>query len=80
MVPFTAVPMGYYVKPIDDKWAAGVGIYVPFGTVTDYERLSGRYFGNYSEVRVITVQPTVSYRFSDKLSVGFGPTINPHRW
>lgn len=77
MVPFTAVPMGYYVKPIDDKWAAGVGIYVPFGLVTDYESgYQGRYFGNYSEVRVITVQPTVSYRFNDKLSVGFGPTIN----
>lgn len=77
MVPFTAVPMGYYVKPIDDKWAAGVGIYVPFGLVTDYESgYQGRYFGNYSEVRVITVQPTVSYRFNDQLSVGFGPTIN----
>src|SRR5690606_38561948 len=77
MVPFTAVPMGYYVKPIDDKWAVGVGIYVPFGLVTDYESgYQGRYFGDYSEVRVITVQPTVSYRFNDKLSIGFGPTIN----
>lgn len=77
MVPFTAVPMGYYVKPLDDKWAVGVGIYVPFGLVTDYENgFQGRYFGDYSEVRVITVQPTVSYRFNDQLSVGFGPTIN----
>lgn len=77
MVPFTAVPMGYYVKPIDDKWAVGVGVYVPFGLVTDYESgYQGRYFGDYSEVRVITVQPTVSYRFNDKLSIGFGPTIN----
>lgn len=77
MVPFTAVPMGYYVKPIDDKWAVGVGIYVPFGLVSDYESgFQGRYFGDYSEVRVITVQPTVSYRFNDKLSIGFGPTIN----
>ncbi|MGE4408761.1 OmpP1/FadL family transporter, partial [Pseudomonas sp.] len=77
MVPFTAVPMGYYVKPIDDKWAVGVGIYVPFGLITDYEGgYQGRYFGDYSEVRVVTVQPTVSYRFNEKLSVGFGPTIN----
>ncbi len=77
MVPFTAVPMGYYVKPIDDQWAVGVGIYVPFGLVSDYESgYQGRYFGDYSEVRVITVQPTVSYRFNEKLSVGFGPTIN----
>ncbi|RRU72790.1 transporter [Stutzerimonas xanthomarina] len=77
MVPFTAVPMGYYVKPIDDKWALGVGVYVPFGLITDYESgFQGRYHGDYSEVRVITVQPTVSYRFNDKLSVGFGPTLN----
>nr|MBF0681600.1 outer membrane protein transport protein [Pseudomonas sp.] len=77
MVPFTAVPMGYYVKPIDEKWAIGVGFYVPFGLATDYESgYQGRYFGDYSEVTVITVQPTVSYRFNEKLSVGFGPTIN----
>lgn len=77
MVPFTAVPMGYYVKPIDDKWAVGVGVYVPFGLISDYESgFQGRYHGDYSEVRVITVQPTVSYRFNDKLSIGFGPTIN----
>ena len=77
MVPFTAVPMGYYVNPIDDKWALGVGVYVPFGLITDYEGgFQGRYHGDYSEVRVITVQPTVSYRFNDKLSVGFGPTLN----
>ncbi len=77
MVPFTAVPMGYYVKPLDEKWAVGVGVYVPFGLITDYESgFSGRYHGDYSEVRVITVQPTVSYRFNEKLSVGFGPTIN----
>ncbi|RRV16029.1 OmpP1/FadL family transporter [Pseudomonas saudiphocaensis] len=77
MVPFTAVPMGYYVKPIDDKWAVGVGFYVPFGLATDYESgYQGRYFGDYSEVVVMTVQPTISYRFNDKLSIGFGPTIN----
>src|SRR5690606_6783734 len=77
MVPFTAVPMGYYVKPIDDKWAVGVGVYVPFGLITDYEGgFSGRYHGDYSEVRVITGQPTASYRFNEKLSIGFGPTIN----
>lgn len=77
MVPFTAVPMGYYVKPLDEKWAVGVGVYVPFGLITDYESgFSGRYHGDYSEVRVITVQPTVSYRFNEKLSIGFGPTIN----
>lgn len=77
MVPTVGVPMGYYVKPLDDKWAFGLGVYVPFGLITDYESgFAGRYFGDRSEVRVITLQPTVSYRINDQLSVGFGPTIN----
>jgi long-chain fatty acid transport protein len=77
MVPFTAVPMGYYVKPIDDHWAFGFGVYVPFGLITDYENnFAGRYFGSKSEVQVITFQPTISYAFNDKVSIGFGPTIN----
>ncbi|WP_339906438.1 OmpP1/FadL family transporter [Pseudomonas guineae] len=77
MVPFIGAPMGYYVKPLDDNWSFGLGLYVPFGLVTDYERnFQGRYHGDRSEVRVITLQPTLSYRFNEQLSVGFGPTIN----
>jgi len=77
MVPTTGVPMGYYVKPLDDKVAFGLGVYVPFGLMTDYESsFQGRYYADKSYVRVITVQPTLSYRFNDKLSVGFGPTFN----
>lgn len=77
MVPFIAVPMGYYVKPIDDHWAFGIGMYAPFGLITDYENgFAGRYFGSKSEVKVMTLQPTVSYAFNDKVSIGFGPTIN----
>ncbi|MEA1607362.1 OmpP1/FadL family transporter [Pseudomonas spirodelae] len=77
MVPFIGAPMGYYVKPLNDNWSFGLGMYVPFGLVTDYERnFQGRYYGDRSEVRVITLQPTLSYRFNEQLSVGFGPTIN----
>lgn len=77
MVPFVAAPMGYYVKPLDEQWSFGFGLYVPFGLVTDYERnFQGRGYANLSEVRVITLQPTLSYRFNDQWSVGFGPTLN----
>ncbi|WP_095130133.1 OmpP1/FadL family transporter [Pseudomonas sp. Irchel s3h14] len=77
MVPFMGVPMGYYVKPIDDQWAVGFGVYAPFGLVTDYENgFAGKYFGSKSEVTIVTLQPTVSYAFNDKVSIGFGPTIN----
>lgn len=77
MVPLVGVPMGYWVKPLDEKVTLGLGVYVPFGLVTDYESgFQGRYHGDYSEVRVITVQPTLSYRFNEHLSVGMGATIN----
>ena len=77
MVPFVGVPMGYYVKPIDDQWAVGFGVYVPFGLVTDYgSRDAARYWGKKSKVEVVTFQPTVSYAFNDKVSIGFGPTFN----
>ncbi len=77
MVPDTGVPMGYYVKPLDDKVAFGIGIYVPFGLATDYESsFQGRYEAKKSFVQVVTVQPTLSYRFNEHFSVGFGPTFN----
>jgi long-chain fatty acid transport protein len=77
MVPFTAVPFGFYTNKLNDQWAVGFGVYAPFGLKTDYERgFQGRAFGSKSEVAVITFQPTVSYAFNDKVSIGFGPTIN----
>ncbi|MFL1415987.1 OmpP1/FadL family transporter [Pseudomonas fildesensis] len=77
MVPFTAVPFGFYTNKLDDQWAIGFGVYAPFGLVTDYESgFQGRGFGSKSEVKVMTFQPTVSYAFNDKVSIGFGPTIN----
>lgn len=77
MVPVVTVPMGYYVNPIDEHWTFGVGFYAPFGLITDYgSGFAGRYFTNKSEVKTLTFQPTVSYAFNDRVSIGFGPTIN----
>lgn len=77
MVPFTAVPFGFYTNKLNEQWAVGFGVYAPFGLVTDYESgFQGKAFGSKSEVTVITFQPTVSYAFNDRVSIGFGPTIN----
>jgi long-chain fatty acid transport protein len=77
MVPFTTVPMGFYTNKLNDEWSVGFGVYAPFGLVTNYENgFQGRAFGSKSEVKVVTLQPTVSYAFNDKVSIGFGPTFN----
>ncbi len=77
MVPFTSVPNAFFVKQLGNGWALGLGAYAPFGLITDYESgFGGSNFGQKSEVKVVTLQPTVSYAFNDIVSVGFGPTIN----
>jgi long-chain fatty acid transport protein len=77
MVPLAAVPFGYLATPINEKWHFGLGVYVPFGVISDYEKsFQGASHGLYSKVQVITVQPTLSYKINDRVSVGFGPTIN----
>ncbi|MBZ9558197.1 MULTISPECIES: TonB-dependent receptor [unclassified Modicisalibacter] len=77
MVPGKTIPFGYFVQPINDHLHFGLGVYAPFGVITDYEDdFEGRYFGNYSDVEVVTVQPTLSIKFSDQFSAGFGITYN----
>lgn len=77
MVPNAVVPFGFFATPIDENWAVGLGVYVPFAVISDYEKsFQGRSHGIYSKVQVITVQPTVSYKFNDYFAIGFGPTIN----
>lgn len=77
MVPGTLVPFAFYAHPVNERLAFGFGVYVPFGSKTDYEDgFQGRYFGDYTELRVISAQPTVSYRFNDQWAIGAGITYN----
>ena len=77
MVPNSVVPFGYFVTPVDDRLHFGLGVYVPYALISNYEHaFQGRYQGQASKVEVITIQPTVSYKITDKVAIGFGPTIN----
>lgn len=77
MVPDTTIPFAYYAQPLNDKVHVGLGLYVPFGVESDYEHsFQGRYEGLHSLVKVVTLQPTISYKINDRLSIGGGPTFN----
>ncbi|MEE9099190.1 OmpP1/FadL family transporter [Pseudomonas nitroreducens] len=76
-VPTAVIPFGYWSTPIDERLSVGLGFYVPFGLVNDYESsFQGRYFGSYSKTQIITLQPTIAYRINEHLSIGGGPTLN----
>ncbi|RDB44875.1 transporter [Halomonas sp. DQ26W] len=77
MVPGTLIPFAFYAHPVNEQLAFGFGVYAPFGSKTDYEDgFVGRNLGNYTELRVMSAQPTVSYRFNDQWAVGAGITYN----
>ncbi|ERS89920.1 OmpP1/FadL family transporter [Halomonas sp. PBN3] len=77
IVPGTFVPFAFYAHPVNERLAFGFGVYAPFGSKTDYEDgFIGRNLGNYTELTVMSAQPTVSYRFNEQWSIGAGVTYN----
>jgi long-chain fatty acid transport protein len=77
MVPLTAIPFGYYVKPLDEQWHFGIGLYAPFGLATEYENdYQGRGFADHSDLSVVSLQPTLSYKLNEQWSFGAGISAN----
>jgi len=57
-----------------DWLAFGLGVYTPYGSSVEYEDdWAGSHLVNNIDLAAIFIQPTVSLKFNDKLSVGGGP-------
>lgn len=70
------IPNFYYATELNDKWAFGLGITAPFGQASEYsDTWVGRYHATKSEVTTININPSASYKVDDKLSVGFGVSV-----
>jgi len=70
------IPNFYYATELNDKWAFGLGITAPFGNASEYsDTWVGRYHGTKSEVTTININPSASYKVDDKLSIGFGVSV-----
>jgi long-chain fatty acid transport protein len=70
------VPNIYASMPFRQRFAFGVGVFAPYGLETDWPATSqGRYLGYKSTVQGVYIQPTVSYKVNDKVSIGGGIDI-----
>jgi len=68
-----AVPNAYLSWQIDPKWWVGVGMSVPFGLATEYDRgWVGRFQSQKAEIKTIDINPSVAYKLSDVVSLGAG--------
>ena len=67
------VPNSYYVFPLDNNFAFGIGLNAPFGLTTDYDDgWAGRYLALRSQVKTINVQPSLAWQATPQLSLGLG--------
>lgn len=67
------VPNVFFAMDLSPRWNFGVGVTVPFGLATEYDSTwIGRFQGVKSEVQTININPSVSYKVSDAMSVGGG--------
>lgn len=61
---------------IDDRAVLGFGMYGNFGLTVDYDDdWAGRYFTQEATILGVSLQPTLAYKVTDDLSVGFGPRL-----
>lgn len=69
----TPIPSLYVATPINNNMWFGLGISAPFGLANDYGRSwVGRYDSTQSELMTIDIAPSLAWRVTDKLSLGFG--------
>ena len=63
----------YYTHQINNNVTAGLGVFFPFGLSTEWDDdYSGRYLGTSGEVFTTNINPAVSFRVNDKLSLAVG--------
>lgn len=67
------VPNFYFMTPITDNVKLGLGVNVPFGLKTEYDKdWLGRFQGIKSELKTININPSLAFKVNDQLSLGFG--------
>ncbi|MBQ3695369.1 MAG: outer membrane protein transport protein [Alphaproteobacteria bacterium] len=68
---FRLLPNVFGQYKLNDKATLGIGLYTPFGLATDYRN---NWFasaqGQYSAITVVDLSPSLSYKITDKVTLG----------
>jgi long-chain fatty acid transport protein len=70
------IPNFYYAAELPNDIYVGIGVNVPFGLSTEYsEGWVGRYNALNSEISSININPSIAWKATDNVSVGFGISV-----
>lgn len=73
---WSVIPNVYWVQPISSTVSLGLGMSATSGTSTDYNtHWRGKYIALDTEIAVVSINPTISWKVLDCLSIGAGPII-----
>ena len=71
------VPAVYLTRGLTDKFAAGLGLFAPYGLTTEWPTTaSGRFLGYRSHISAVYLQPTVAYKLGKYVQLGVGFDVN----
>lgn len=61
----------FYVQPLGDKWAVGLGTFNSFGLAQTYDNWVGRYYVQESALVGVSLMPSISFKATDWLSFSY---------
>jgi long-chain fatty acid transport protein len=66
-------PSLYASKKLNDQWAVGLGLFVPYGAKINYGNTwTGRYALTDIKLEAVTLNPSVSFKLNEHHAFGFG--------
>lgn len=76
IIPSQFVPASYYVQPLSEQMAVGLGLYANYGLGTDLKDdfIAGDIGGD-TELFTVNINPAIAYQVSPMLSLGAGISL-----
>ncbi|MGY4108547.1 outer membrane protein transport protein [Aeromonas encheleia] len=73
IAPDAFVPATYFIQPLNDQWAWGLGLFSNYGLATEYSKTfpAGAGAGD-TELLTFNINPNVAYRINSNFSIGAG--------
>ncbi|GAB3519899.1 outer membrane protein transport protein [Photobacterium alginatilyticum] len=76
VAPLGIVPAGYYIHPINDRFAVGLALFSNYGVATEYpaDFNAGSSAGETSLI-TLNFNPNIAYRINEHFSIGAGVSL-----
>jgi long-chain fatty acid transport protein len=72
----TLIPNGFFTWAFNPKLSFGLALNAPFGLKTEYDAgWRGRFTAIKSEVKAVNINPSMAFKVSDVVSLGFGLNV-----